>query len=244
MAHHGVHTNDLHFNESDDGMLVETAIEVENNLKRRKSCAENADVKRPKLNCDICGKTFKYNRNLKRHMNSHFTRIQCLTCGKSFTQKHNLVKHGNKCSRQHTINKQDKQLSKQLTCRHCDVSFDDVDSLFTHVANHHPLNQTGGRMPKTEEPVVSQIKRKRFRFKKSAINKSVNRVDLMPIGDEKYDLLRFLANTKTDVEEIIVSRQKKQKNVKWYVNARVEMVRDIDDGQQRKKQQKLHISSE
>ncbi|CAC5392367.1 unnamed protein product [Mytilus coruscus] len=227
------HINDLHFDESDDGMLVKAAIEVENKLKRKKSCGENVDVKRPKFNCDICDKTFGYNRNLNRHVNSHFNKNQCLTCGKSFTQKYNLVKHGNKCSGRRTINKRDKQLSKQLTCRHCDATFDDVDSLFTHVANYHPLNQTGGRMSKTEEP-AGKIKRGRFRFKKSAINKSVNLVDHMPIGDEKYDLLRFLANTKTDVEEIIVSRLKKQKNVKWYVNARVEMVRDIDDGQQEK----------
>ncbi|CAG2185361.1 unnamed protein product [Mytilus edulis] len=33
MAHRGVHANDLHFNESDDGLLVKAAIEVENKLK-------------------------------------------------------------------------------------------------------------------------------------------------------------------------------------------------------------------
>lgn len=28
-------------------------------------------------------------------------------------------------------------------CRHCGVPFDNIDSLLEHVANNHPLNQSG-----------------------------------------------------------------------------------------------------
>jgi len=44
----------------------------------------------------------------------------------------------------------------------------------------------------------------------------------------------FLANVKVDVDDELVLKRRKHRNVKWYVNARVEMTRDIDDGQQEK----------
>lgn len=233
--------NDLHFNDSDDERLLQATIEVENKLKRKGSCDYESHVEEKRVKhefiCDLCNKIFKHHGSLTRHMDAHVSKHECKKCGKSFTRKYNCDKHVNKCSGQRTstCRKEDKTLLKKLTCAHCEAHFDDVDSLLTHVADNHPINQTGGGVPITmNKQQAEKTKSKRFRFKKSALNGTVNQVDLMPIGDEKYDLLRFLANVKIDVEEILASRQKKHRNIKWYVNARVEMVRDIDDGQQEK----------
>jgi len=79
----------------------------------------------------------------------HFSKHQCTKCGKSFTRKYNCDKHVNKCSEQRTstFKKEDNKLLKKLTCKHCEVFFDDADSLLTHVADNHPINQTGGGIP-------------------------------------------------------------------------------------------------
>lgn len=81
---------------------------------------------------------------------------------------------------------------------------------------------------------TKKTKSKRFGLKTSALNGAVSQVNLIPIGGEKYDLLRFLANVKVDVDDELVLKRGKHRNVKWYVNARVEMTRDIDDGRQEK----------
>lgn len=101
---------------------------------------------------------------------------------------------------------------KGHTCQHCGIPFHDYDSLFQHVTTNHPLNQTGGHNPplsgnSVEEPEMNQKKKeqKRFKFKKSALKDSVKQIDIVPMGNEKYDLLQFLANVKDDVEKELIN---------------------------------------
>lgn len=73
--------NALHFSDSDDQLLVQTAIEVENKLKRKGSSDYNCHVGVKKVKqeftCDLCDKIFKHNGSLTRHMNVHFSKHQC-----------------------------------------------------------------------------------------------------------------------------------------------------------------------
>lgn len=116
----------------------------------------------------------------------------------------------------------------------------------------HPLNQSGGdiqftksvsvdikkKLPETKNLPATEKKEdkssKRFRFRRSALNNNVNQVSINPLGDEKYDLLQFLANVKGDVEMELDNQRKKHRNFKWYVNVRVEMIRDLE-GEQKEK---------
>lgn len=127
------------------------------------------------------------------------------------------------------------------TCKHCGIPFHDYDILFQHVTANHPLNQTGGRNPQlsgnsVQEPEMNQKKKeqKRFKFKKSALKVSVKQVDIIPTANEKYDLLQFLANVKDDVEKELIFQREKHHSIKWSVIGRVEMTRDVDNGEQDK----------
>jgi hypothetical protein len=51
-------------------------------------------------------------------------------------------------------------------------------------------------------------------------------------ADEKYDLLNFFAKSKSDVENELKTGRERVCDLKWY--ARVQMVRNIDNGQQEK----------
>ncbi|CAC5409972.1 unnamed protein product [Mytilus coruscus] len=133
-----------------------------------------------------------------------------------------------------------------LTCYHCGIPFDNYDDLFHHVSTNYPFNQSGGRKDTTAiEDTVSAVKdnkkdsksnKKRFHFRKTALNKTVNKTSIIPYANEKNDLLQFLANTKQDVDNELTRRRAKKRNIKWYVNAKVEMVRDVDEVNQDKAQ--------
>ena len=47
-----------------------------------------------------------------------------------------------------------------------------------------------------------------------------------------YDLLQFLTNIKGHVNKELQQRTSKLRNIKWYVNARIEMIRTIADGKE------------
>ncbi|CAC5381016.1 unnamed protein product [Mytilus coruscus] len=232
------------FSDCDEDLLVQTADEIEKvyyseNKKRKRDLKENISNKKTKLDskfiCDLCDKVFKHAYTLDRHLQAHFLRNTCTTCKKSFTRKSNLKRH-----------EQNNKKKSGLTCNHCGIPFDNYDDLFHHVSANHPLNQSGGHKDTTAiEDTVSAVKdnkkdsksnKKRFHFRKTALNKTVNQTSIIPYANEKYDLLQFLANTKQDVDNELTRRRAEQRNIKWYVNARVEMVRDVDEGNQYKAQ--------
>lgn len=213
-------------------------------LKEKKLKAENV------FTCDLCDKIYKNEKQLNRHLHTHFSTYKCDNCGKILSRKYILKKHKEKCMKskgKKTTNSTTTLDTKHgknntLDCRHCGISFSDYDNLLQHIAANHPLNQSGGHMEQTVKPNLksnnnineNQRNPKRFRFRKTAINDAVNRVDITPYGDEKYDLLQFLANVRDDVDKELKMQRKKHRNIKWYVNVRVGMVRDIDDGNQEK----------
>lgn len=58
----------------------------------------------------------------------------------------------------------------------------------------------------------------------------MNQTNIFPAGSEQYDLLNFFTTTKSDVENELQIRREKIRDLKWYLNVRVEMVRDVNDG--------------
>jgi hypothetical protein len=55
---------------------------------------------------------------------------------------------------------------------------------------------------------------------------------IIPEGSENYDILQFFANAKEDVKSELRNRREEQRNVKWYLNTKVQFRRDVDDGTQ------------
>lgn len=251
---------DTEFSDCDENLLVQAANEMEltyisESRKRKRKPGEDTKRKRQKLEnafiCDLCDRVYKHKNSLHRHLHSHFSTFNCEKCNKTFTRKTTLNKH--KCrSMKLKNNKHVSATGSELassthtkekghTCQHCGIPFHDYDSLFQHVTTNHPLIQTGGHNPplsgnSVEEPEMNQKKKeqKRFKFKKSALKDSVKQIDIVPMGNEKYDLLQFLANVKDDVEKELISQREKHRSIKWSVIGRVEMVKDVDNGEQEK----------
>ena len=76
----------------------------------------------------------------------------------------------------------------------------------------------------------------------------MQQTDIIPEADEKYDLLNFFAKSKSDVENELKTGRERVRDLKWYLSARVEMVRNIDNGQQEKTtahfRSKIYVSLE
>jgi hypothetical protein len=135
---------------------------------------------------------------------------------------------------------------KTLICKHCNLPFPDDIRLFKHIQQTHPLHlQSGGHVSSTtvnenhshgnlskKKQTLDSTSENRLHSRQSAINDNVNKVEISPHGNEKYDLLQFLANIKGHVNKELQQRSSQLRNIKWYVNARIEMVRTIADGKE------------
>ncbi|CAG2205030.1 unnamed protein product [Mytilus edulis] len=128
--------NEADFSECDENLLLEAANKIElsfieNTRKRKLNQRENTERKKLKaenvFTCDLCDKIYKNEKQLNRHLHTHFSTYKCDNCGKILSP-----------------------------------------------------------------------------------------------------------NVRDDVDKELNMQRKKHRNIKWYVNVRVEMVRDIDDGNQEK----------
>ncbi|KAK3105269.1 hypothetical protein FSP39_021352 [Pinctada imbricata] len=153
----------------------------------------------------------------------------CL-CGKSYRHRQSLHKHKKKCNLLHHENH-----NKSFQCRYCSVCFGEYSELVTHLEQQHPLPQTGTGNISSNHKNNSEFnqtekssKRQRKIIETSAIDNSVQNVKLLPNSDEKDDLLLFYAKTKIDVERILQQRRQIDRNIKFYLNTRVKMVRTLN----------------
>jgi len=79
------------------------------------------------LECDVCGKSFRYLKNLRRHATAHADNkpYSCDTCSKKFSQKHSLKVHLKIHMR-----------GKPYKCTECGQCFEFSSLLKTHVKTH------------------------------------------------------------------------------------------------------------
>lgn len=208
--------------------------------KRKLDRSMNKENKKKKFEsmftCDLCDRRYQHKSSLNRHLMTHLTSFTCEKCNKSFTRKSILKTHQEKCTNADELDKKSHTSATltRNTCKHCGVPFDDVDSLLQHVATNHPLNQSGGDLSAAQNIPTAKMNEENDKQRKSGLNNVVTQLNIIPRGNEKYDLLQFLANVKDDVKKELILRRNSYRNIKWYVNARVEMVRDIDDGNEEK----------
>ena len=105
-------------------------------------------------------------------------------------------------------------------CPHCEQRIENYTGLFEHIGINHPLNQVGaGREQTTEKPV------KHRKCNKSAMKGLANKHYIFPHKNERYDLLTFFANIKSDIVSHLRKRCKKKGALKWYLIVDVVMTR-------------------
>ncbi|XP_030608719.1 zinc finger protein 26-like [Archocentrus centrarchus] len=87
----------------------------------------NFDTGKKFLKCDVCGKAFKDNYEMKRHYRIHTGEkpYSCETCGKCFTQRSTLTVH----MRIHTS-------EKPYPCKTCGKMFARSSRLLEHIRTH------------------------------------------------------------------------------------------------------------
>lgn len=127
-----------------------------------------------------------------------------------------------------------------LFCKHCDLHFLNYTELYNHVVSHHPL-QFGGNIQQSgnhnqlskEEPNNDQKKTsKKINYNtssKSALGGTVKTTNLFPNNVDHYDILQFYADSKHEVLNELKQTRENFRQIKWYLNTRVEMIRDLDD---------------
>jgi hypothetical protein len=123
-----------------------------------------------------------------------------------------------------------KSKNMEHTCKHYGVHFVDYESMLHHVDVNHPLNtsQSCGELQHTSDESTRthdaalvdnnkkelQSDKKRFHFRKSALDNTMNETSIIPQANEKYDLLQFLVNAKDDVETELSLQRTKQRSIK------------------------------
>ena len=63
-----------------------------------------------------------------------------------------------------------------------------------------------------------------------ALNNAVEIKRVKPHHDDKNDMLVFLSNMKSTVEDTINNRRTELRDIKWYINVKVKMVKHLDEG--------------
>ena len=94
--------------------------------------------------CDICGKTFVREDNMKAHRKSHLEKdgtisnpqpfsLNCDKCDKTFKARYNLKRH---CREQHGVE------AESFPCHTCDKTFYRLDHLKSHCKVHNKHLET------------------------------------------------------------------------------------------------------
>ena len=185
-------------------------------------------IERRKYFCDLCNSSYSRKSSLIRHKLSHKYYVQCNICKRQYRRvykRHMKNVHG---------------ISKQaFLCNHCSNVYNTYDELFAHVDDNHPLNQqqqhqqpqssstsSAGATARSFPPPSSSSSHPENREASvsNALNRAVEVIRLEPQGTEQFDLLAFLANTRSQIRNYLLSRISTQ-SVKWYLCLQVELER-------------------
>ena len=156
--------------------------------------------------CKICGKELQSKQSYVRHELAHRVTFKCETCGKLYRRQTSLREHQKK-----TQHGNERRCSNIYTCSSCKATFATVRNLVDHNNKVHQNQQIGGA---TE----------------SSLNGTAEVKTLRPEGQDRFDLVAFLARAKTAIEKYLLSKVRKNA-IKWYIVAQVELSRETADGE-------------
>lgn len=146
-----------------------------------------------------------------------------------YKHKRNLTTHQKRCSK----------IDFSFICHQCNQHFKTAQDLNSHVDDKH--SQQGGRAPIVKEdisipnqPSTSKEQEENKKTlndveRQSALNNTAQEITIRPINDaEKFDLLCFYNVFKSKIKSILSEYKKKFRNIKFYLNTRVRMVRQVE----------------
>ncbi|OWF47064.1 uncharacterized protein LOC110454866 [Mizuhopecten yessoensis] len=98
----------------------------------------HSDVKR--FLCTFCGKGFNDTFDLKRHTRIHtgVKPYKCLRCDKSFTQRCSLESHCRKVHNTEYDYEYKQRRNKMYVCEECGFSTDEAETYYIHLRQNHP----------------------------------------------------------------------------------------------------------
>ena len=208
----------------------------QNFYTHRKTCVANGPTQKATFKCKHCEIPFDDFGTLA----SHVEQVHPLSQMRGITTTENA----DPPTPETDNTKKQRACKDTFKCKHCGIPFDDFGTLANHVEQVHPLSQMGMGNATAENVDPGQSKRKLSNTKKqhtfrrkrhqntnSSLNSSVQSTDLLPFNEEKNDLLLFYAKVKSEVKEILYQRRQKTRNIKFYLNTRVRMVRDLHVGE-------------
>ena len=193
----------------------------------------HSKVRNQHFECDICFSTFTTKSNLQRHKRKvhrqhnikKMREWKCRHCYKTFDENVTLLNHV----------EADHPLIKQTGGRR---AFPTTDREIP-VGNQRPLEDdilsTSNQIPTSTEhnaPPTSNHNVPDEENEENALNNIVQRKIVYPKGEEKLDMLIFLANCKSEIRNYLIAKLKRSRSIKWNLCIQIEMERDrADTGQ-------------
>lgn len=156
--------------------------------------------------CRTCNKELKTRSGWIKHELAHSSSFKCETCGKQYRRLSSLRQH-----QQKSRHGNGRCPSNIFTCSTCNGKFSTVRSLRHHHDAVH--GQIGGAS-------------------ESALNGTAETKTLRPVGNDKFDLVSFLASARGAVEKYLLAKARRHA-IKWYIVAQVELSRETAEGEVR-----------
>ena len=205
-------------------------------------------IERKKFLCDLCNRSYRHRSHLTRHKLSHTFHVQCPVCLRQFRRNdvlkrhmktiHGFNKHAFPCN--HCTNVYDTydELFTHVVDRH-PLNQNNQQQATTSEATTEPSDlqipsathqsTSTSQLPSAMRPNATQSSSNQPIDKKSntsnALNRAVEIMQIEPQGSEQFDLLAFLANTRSQIRDYLLSRLSSQRSVKWYLCIQIELER-------------------
>lgn len=228
---------EIDFSSADEEDMITEVEKIERNIVQKDFSSADEDdmvqelerVEKRKHFCDLCDKVFLRKTHLNRHKLTHTYHVQCPICKRQFRRNDVLKRH---MKNVHGLIKQ------AFPCNHCSNVYHTYHELFTHVVENHPLQQqqhssssstAAVRLPPPTVTQSSSSSTDQSKNRDSSVTNALNRTaevfTLQPLGSEQFDLLTFLANTRSQIRDYLLSRLSSQQSVKWYLCIQTELER-------------------
>ncbi|KAJ4445362.1 hypothetical protein ANN_07167 [Periplaneta americana] len=154
--------------------------------------AEIVDLKQKSLECHLCGKSYKYLKNLERHTTAHAdqTPYSCNVCSKTFSLKQNLKVHVKIHGR-----------GKPFSCNECEQCFEFGSLLKKHMKSHTKLCDSDGSRKSCVCHVCGKLFRFRSRLNQHMISHSGEKTFVCDVCGKRFalrDNLRIHIKTHSD----------------------------------------------
>jgi hypothetical protein len=223
-------------------------------LKRKLENEDEKDAKMKKMEfkCETCFKSYRYKKDLTRHILSHSTFFKCQLCDCKFRRKDYLKKHvkskheqygGRQIAQEKTLpdSSQQPEIGSSDHGYACPSSAEidestsqeknhtaiasSIDQTSTEKRDHNYAEITGQNQTSTEN------RDHNYATTETALNRAIQDFTIQPNQHEQYDMLTFFANVKPRVQDILSSRLQNS-GIKYYLSVQVELIKETLDGSQ------------